>query len=515
MLLRSTLAIALLASATTGMAQAGTLDQTFGTDGYVTFYFGSENTFPVNALVYPNGQLLVVTSIYDQSADIALERYSADGILDASFGDAGVMTIDVNDGSADRPRDAVLLPDGKILIVGRIDGSILLMRLEPDGSFDTSFDTDGWMTLDLAADEQMGGFALRPTGEFVISSTVDLDVGYGYGKVTQYTPDGTLDAAFGTNGVLTIDVEIGATETTEMLFDIALASNGDAYVLGTAFFLANGNDDLYVFRVTPSGTLDPAFDGVGYRLLPIGTERDLYGPIAVTPNDQVLVAGSTGGAGVVDDPFIAKLNADGSFDPAFGSAGVQIMTSINSQVVSDLLIEPNGQIVLSGESSNGSGTDMLIARLNADGSFDTGFGTDGITRTLIGSAAGWESGGALVLAVDGNYIMTGVTGTSFAGTSTQVLLKYLSGNAAGILESHAAPVRLYPNPASGQLWVSTPRPLHAMALNVVDLDGRSAGTLTLNGDGSVELPASLGSGTYLITGADPTRFPPQRVVLMR
>ena len=513
MTLRPTLAIALLASATLVMAQAGTLDQSFGTNGYVTFYFGGENTFPTDALVLPNGQILAVTAIYNPTADIALERYNADGSLDASFGDAGVVTIDVNAGSNDRPGEAVLLPDGKILIGGKSDGGILLLRVEQDGSVDTSFGTDGWLTLDQDPDEvdYPWGFVVRPTGEIVVINTVDVSIGNGYGSVIQFTADGALDAAFGTNGVLTIDN--GSTNATEWLYAIALASSGDVYVLGSAFVEINGTDETFVYRVTPSGSLDPAFDGEGYRLLPIGTESEVPSVITVLPNDQVLVGGTTT-MGVVDHPFLAKLNGDGSYDPTFGSAGVQIMTAIHSQGISELFILPGGQILMSGQASNGVGTDMLIARLHADGSFDTGFGTEGVTRTLIGSPAGWESGGALALAADGNYIMTGVTGTSFAGTSTQVLLKYLSGNLAGMAEGNSPPVHFHPNPTSGQLWVSAPGALRSLGLHIVDLDGRSVGNVNPNGDGSVQLPASLQPGTYFISSTDHARFPPQRIVLM-
>lgn len=497
--LRLLLAAALSSTTVLVAAQAGTLDPAFGTDGYVTFTLGNENVYVADALVLPNGKILGVAGVYHPTADIAVQGYNADGTLDDTFGDAGVVTIDVNDGSEDQPTDAFLQADGKIVIVGSTDGAVLVVRLLADGSLDDTFSGDGWTMYDVIADEldYVGNCVVRPTGEVVVICSNENASGNGYGSVVQFTPNGVLDADFGTNGVLTLNNGFGST--TEWLHDIELSPSGTLHVLGTAITDLNSTDDTYVYRITPAGTLDVAFDGDGHRRVIIGTDHDLPSALAVTMDGQLLVAGSTNQEGE-DHPFVARLNADGTFDAAFGDGGVRIITDITGQYVGDLLVHPSGQVVFCGEAYNGSGTDMLIGRLTADGSSDATFGTGGTTRTLVGSSGGFESGGTLALAADGNYIMTGATGTAMAGTLTQVILKYSSGNSTGIAEGAAAAFNFYPNPTSGRLWISGPAQRTFSRVRIADAQGRTVGLVAISADGAVELPGTLEAGVYYVGG---------------
>ncbi|HRH69358.1 MAG TPA: hypothetical protein PLB89_07635 [Flavobacteriales bacterium] len=480
------------------MAQAGTLDPNFGTDGYVTFTLNDWNVHGADALVLPNGQIMAVAGVYDPTEDIALARYNADGTLDATFGDAGVLTIDVNDGSVDWPTDAFLQADGRIVIVGRIDGAMLVLRLLEDGSLDASFNGDGWATYDVIPGEldHVGNCAVRPTGEVVVICSNENESGNGYGSVVQFTPAGALDPAFGTDGVLIVDN--GSGSTTEWLHDLELSNSGSIHVLGTASIDLNSTDDTFVYRITPTGTLDMDFDEDGYRSVPIGTDQEILGALAVTADGEILVAGSTNMDGL-DHPFVARLNVDGTFDAAFGDAGVHIMTDITGQSVNDLLVHASGQVVFSGEAFNGSGTAMLIARLNADGSFDPTFGNGGTTLTQIGSSFGFESGFTLALAPDGDYIMTGTTGTAPAGNLTQVILKYKSGNTSSLAEGDAASWRFHPNPTSGELWISAPEERRSSRVRIADAQGRTVGFVAMDANGVVQLPDALDAGTYYIS----------------
>lgn len=468
--LRFLLTAALSSTISLVVGQAGTLDPTFGTEGHVTFTLNNENVYGADALVLPDGRILGVTGVYNPTSDIAVQRYNADGTLDDTFGDAGVVTIDVNDGSEEQPSDAFLQADGKIVIVGRMDGALLVMRLLEDGSLDTGFDEDGWAMHDVAAGEQdyVGDCVVRPTGEVVVTCN-NLNAG-GYSSVVQFTATGGLDPAFGTNGVLTVN-NVGGSGSV-WLYDIELSSSGTIHLLARATVDPNSTDNIHVYRITPAGTLDLDFDGDGARRVPIGVDDDNPSALAVLPDGKLLVAGATNMAGL-DHPFVARLNADGTFDTAFGDGGVHIMMDILGQFVNDLLVRPNGQVVFSGEAGNGVGTDMLIGRLNADGSFDTTFGTDGTTRTQIEAIGTFEHGSTLALAPDGNYIMRGTTGVAPAGTLSQVILKYRSGSTTGIAE--AAPLRahLAPVPTRGPCTLTFPVAHEALRIRVLNALGQA------------------------------------------
>lgn len=75
----------------------------------------------------------------------------------------------------------------------------------------------------------------------------------------------------------------------------------------------------------------------------------------------------------------------GSPDSSFGEAGLSrpMLTSLyGASHISRMLVQPDGKILISGGINAGHYDLPLIARLNADGSVDTGFGTDGKAANL-------------------------------------------------------------------------------------------------------------------------------------
>ena len=134
------------------------------------------------------------------TSDVALVRYSASGVLDPSFGTAGVV-IQGFDGpgrsaaTTDEARAVLVQPDGKIVIAGRSDSqgaeNWLLTRFNAKGSLDTDFGTNG-----LVNGAYYGTFsdvALEPSGNLV---AVGYEGRYSiYGAVRRYSPSGVVDRA--------------------------------------------------------------------------------------------------------------------------------------------------------------------------------------------------------------------------------------------------------------------------------------------------------------------------------
>ena len=84
----------LLSSSTLLMAQAGSLDPTFGTGGLVTTTLGGENNTIANATaIQSDGKILVAGSIPDSQGfgEPGVARYNTDGSLDYSFGTGGIV----------------------------------------------------------------------------------------------------------------------------------------------------------------------------------------------------------------------------------------------------------------------------------------------------------------------------------------------------------------------------------------------------------------------------------------
>jgi len=148
----------------------GTLDTTFGTHGVVSYNdIWADNVFPLS-----NGKILLIgDGMTVATGDAALIRYNSDGSIDNSFGTDGIVTY-----TDDRNYDScwgdggTLQPDGKIYVLGscksstsNTEGSFLL-RYNSDGSPDTSFGQDGLIQYNGESD---GSIVRLPDGRILLA----------------------------------------------------------------------------------------------------------------------------------------------------------------------------------------------------------------------------------------------------------------------------------------------------------------------------------------------------------
>src|SRR5262249_21212472 len=147
--------------------------------------------------------------------------------------------------------------------------------------------------------------------------------------------------------------------------------------------------------------LDSSFGGTGDVNLALRNPA-----VEVQPDDRIVVVGydpATGGSDV------DRLNADGSLDASFGTGGIAVVIpppapSIPGQA-RNVVLETDGKIVVGGrEDSPTSGSAIMVARLNADGSVDTTFGVNGIAVATPGSGRGE----AVALEPDGRIVEAGM-----------------------------------------------------------------------------------------------------------
>jgi len=164
-------------------------------------------------------------------------RLRSNGALDPDFGGGGKVTLP-GGGSA----NAVLVaPDRKIVVAGNAAGSQMMSvtRLNPNGSLDATFDADGTATIDVGSMADLANDAvLQPDGRIVVAgySQGDEDV-----AVARLNTDGSLDATFSTDGKATVDFGGIATFGNA----VALQPNGRIVVAGQR----TGNDDFAVARL--------------------------------------------------------------------------------------------------------------------------------------------------------------------------------------------------------------------------------------------------------------------------
>jgi uncharacterized delta-60 repeat protein len=168
------------------------------------------------------------------------------------------------------------------------------------------------------------------------------------------------------------------------------------------------------------GELDVTFNPPNGYVLYRGWNADSYMGLAVQGDAKILV--STGiENGANDDVGVLRYNRNGTLDEQFGNSGLFSWDGGNGNDCGRLLaIQPDGKIVLTGYTHNGENYDVLLMRLNADGTLDTGFGTNGVSSYNNGDRNDYGRG--LTLQSDGKIVMT--ARSTGGGTSIAMMMRY-------------------------------------------------------------------------------------------
>lgn len=217
---------------------------------------------------------------------------------------------------------------------------------------------------------------------------------------------GSLDTLlFGTKGVATAGFQ-GTVEATALA--ATTQPDGAVLVLGQVPApIPAATSPFKLVRTLPGGAADPSFGAAGQLFL--GVNLQSAAGVAVQGDGKIVVVGGKAGSLAV-----ARLNADGSPDPAFGSGGL-VVTSLAPSVQGGIppsgtartaLLQPDGKLLVVGvaaTASYGWGFNILgytyqtaLARYNADGSLDTGFGTGGtVVLPSLSDPSGEPAGAAL------------------------------------------------------------------------------------------------------------------------
>ncbi|MEI5099400.1 hypothetical protein RB200_13340 [Streptomyces sp. PmtG] len=230
----------------------GSLDTGFGGgDGHVVTDFGTgDHLFALEEL--SGGKMIAAGSA---NSDFLLVRYNSDGTLDTTFSGDGKVTTDFNSLS-DIAFGFTRAPGGDYVLAGAVDApepfgiagpiKVGVVRYDSDGSLDTGFSGDGKVTTDvntLRADEARD-VAVDSDGKIVIAGLANESVVFpidpvdGDALVIRYNSNGTLDTGFSGDGIATLDYSGGA----DVARGIALTGGDDIVIAGGATSSGTGLD---------------------------------------------------------------------------------------------------------------------------------------------------------------------------------------------------------------------------------------------------------------------------------
>ena len=207
------------------------------------------------------------------------------------------------------------------------------------------------------------GVALQSDGRIVVAGHSDLGANDSFSLV-RYNADGSLDTS----------TAVGPASSIAQ----SVTLQPDGRILAAGHASDGSGSDFALVRYNPDGSLDTSFDGDGVVLTPIGSLGDIGNSVALQSDGRIVVAGYLA-VGPDQDFALARYNPDGSLDTSFGGDGT-VTTAVGPgfEFGHSVVVQPDGRIVVAGNSSNGTNDDLTVLRYNADGSLDPSFSGDGM-----------------------------------------------------------------------------------------------------------------------------------------
>ena len=379
---------------------SGSLDVTFGSSGRVTTGLASG----ADAIALQSDGKIVALG------NNRLARYNTDGSLDAAFGTAGQVTASFS-GIQDAALDVAVQGDGKIVVVGvsrpggiNARNDFAIARFNADGTVDTAFGADGKAYVDfLGGHDEANALIVQADGRIALIGHAATDVGgsaFDF-AVARLTDAGVLDTTFDSDGRATVNV----AGELDRAYAAALQPDGAIVLAGEVRADRSDPGDVGLARLTATGALDTTFGSGGTAHIDYADDSDQANDVAIQTDGKIVIAGHAL-VGSTTDFMIARLNADGSRDTSFGTAGL-VTTPFGTlqDLARAVVIQPDGAIVAAGQASASTGTDFGLVRLLSDGTFDSSFGGGGaLIVDFFGSS---DAARALALQSDGKIVAAG------------------------------------------------------------------------------------------------------------
>jgi uncharacterized delta-60 repeat protein len=320
-----------------------------------------------------------IASGVDFPPDIFVAKYRLDGTLETTFGSQQSGFAYVGNLSDDEvPQDMVIQSDGKIVIVGYVfdeanqKKDILVIRLNSNGTLDSTFGSNGKVIEDVGDDDSAFGVRLQ---------------------------------------------QFGAEQRI--------------VVTGSTGFTAGGGKDIVVLRYSANGSLDQTFNGNGKQKTDLSSGNDIGRDLEILANGQILVVGETeaGPSGISDfaivrydinGQFVAKLAFNASSKATGKDGAVRALKDATGKIV--VLGNAEG-IYLDQANKEQLNQDTALIRLNIDGTIDSTFGVNSVIRTPIGSSSAFDAAMGLAVQSD-RIVITGRTAPARLDSGDSFIASY-------------------------------------------------------------------------------------------
>lgn len=416
------------------------LEPIFGNGGVVLGLDNNPSSSRViesHAIRQPDGKIVVTADVQSLTGNmddgILVERFNADGSLDTTFGQGGMVSLTTPGFRTTILGSSTIESDGKIVVLGRAGfpgypSEFVLFRLNSDGSLDASLGGSGYMALPINQNVigyyEFGQAMLLPDGKILE---------YGSGGLARFNPDGSPDTSFGPGGTGF------AAENLGDVTGIAVEANGTIVVTGqtplraTPFVIVVGEPpppppetagQLYVF--SSDGRLENSV--VTFGPVPQGSET--FSGILIQSDGHIVLSGTHG-----TQVILARYNPDGTPDTSFGTNGTADFNLGTSAAYPVALAEaPDGDLIAATARPPVpyAGNQSVLIAFAANGSVDSTFGTNGEVETNFNNPQSGSYVNNLIVQPDGSIVVDAIIflpGTD--GAVTGFALASLVNNGTG------------------------------------------------------------------------------------
>jgi uncharacterized delta-60 repeat protein len=242
--------------------------------------------------------------------------------------------------------------------------------------------------------------------KFIVSIVLIIGVNHSNAQI--------LDPTFNSTGIITS----GLSGTTNSCGNVSVLSSGKILVGGT---FTGSNPNIVAIRLNSDGTFDNSFGTSGTVIETLSNSGYITDGMYLDYNNNLIYTGSYATSSTQEGFFLSRLTSTGALDNSFGTNGLAQFTSPNylKQIVSsDIQADNKITILVQSQKSDLSSDSFQVWRVNTNGTLDFSFGTNGIANV---SYTVYETSAIKFLST-GKIITTGYDG------SGNILVSRLNSN---------------------------------------------------------------------------------------
>jgi uncharacterized delta-60 repeat protein len=357
-------------------------DSTFNQKGFLILPITSTHSEANGLVIQNDGKILVCGTLgVSGVSKIIVLRLNIDGTFDETFGTNGIFKWETYIGT-NESYSIFVQPDEKIVVIGTVwhgnnsyDTDMLCLRLNTNGTLDSSFNSIGFNTISLGQnfnEEAYSGSLLNDNRIIICGSSLLPGSGINMPMTAMFLPNGKIDSSFADNGIGSFPIN---SDVSGFFREVSVQNDGNLLLLGN--FYENIDSILLGVKISPSGNIIKTYAENGF--LKAGNSN-----VAFLMSSGQDVNSNTFSCGYLDnahnyDPIVMAFNQDGLPLSTFGDKGIVFLNKFENEILRNLKIQEDGKILICGTSTSqtSSKSQIYLTRLLKNGLVDSSFAENG------------------------------------------------------------------------------------------------------------------------------------------